>query len=77
MNILFFSIPCNLMNLLLRDLSRDPNAFCFKFLKFPIELHVYKQNRINSMCLYQVIMTLYFLNDVANDAESTKTIITS
>ena len=29
------------------------------------------------MCLYQVMMTLYFLNDVANDAESTqKSIIT-
>ena len=24
------------------------------------------------MCLYQVIMTLHFLNDVANDAESTQ-----
>ena len=29
------------------------------------------------MCLYQVIMTLYFLNDVVNDIESTrKSIIT-
>ena len=25
----------------------------------------------NGMCLYQVIMTLHFLNKVANDAEST------
>ena len=24
------------------------------------------------MCLYQVMMTMHFLNDVANDAESTK-----
>ena len=31
----------------------------------------------HSMCLYQVMMTLHFLNDVANDAESTqKSIIT-
>ena len=27
----------------------------------------------HSMCLYQVIMTLHFLNDVANGAESTQT----
>ena len=26
----------------------------------------------HGLCLYQVIMTLYFLNDVANDAESTQ-----
>ena len=26
----------------------------------------------HGMCLYQVIMTLHFLNDVANDAESTQ-----
>ena len=26
----------------------------------------------HSMCLYLVMMTLHFLNDVANDAESTK-----
>ena len=27
---------------------------------------------INVMCLYQVMMTLHFLNDVPNDAESTQ-----
>ena len=27
---------------------------------------------ISRMCLYQVMMTLHFLNDVANDAESTQ-----
>ena len=27
------------------------------------------------MCLYQVMMTVYFLNDVANDAESTQNLI--
>ena len=32
---------------------------------------------INVVCRYQVIMTLHFLNDVANDAESTQTIIAS
>ena len=26
----------------------------------------------HGMCLYQVMMTLHFLNDVANDAESTQ-----
>ena len=26
----------------------------------------------HSMCLYQVMMTLHFLNDSANDAESTQ-----
>ena len=26
----------------------------------------------HGMCLYQVMMMLHFLNDVANDAESTK-----
>ena len=26
----------------------------------------------HGMCLYQVIMTLHFLNDIANDAESTQ-----
>ena len=26
----------------------------------------------HGMCLYQVMMTLYFLNDVANDAELTQ-----
>ena len=26
----------------------------------------------SGMCLYQVMMTLHFLNDVANDAESTQ-----
>ena len=26
----------------------------------------------HAMCLYQVMMTLHFLNDVASDAESTK-----
>ena len=32
----------------------------------------------HGMCLYQVIMTLHFLNDVVNDIESTrKSIITS
>ena len=31
----------------------------------------------HSMRLYQVMMTLHFLNDVANDAESTKSKITS
>ena len=32
----------------------------------------------HDMCLYQVMMTLHFLNDVANDAESTQqSIITS
>ena len=32
----------------------------------------------HSMCLYQVMMTLLFLNDVANDTKSTqKSIITS
>ena len=33
---------------------------------------------LTGMCLYQVMMTLHFLNDVANGAESTqKSIITS
>ena len=32
----------------------------------------------HSVCLYQIMMTLHFLNDVANDAEPTqKSIITS
>ena len=32
----------------------------------------------HGMCLYKVMMTLHFLNDVANEAESTqKSIITS
>ena len=26
----------------------------------------------HGMCLYQVMMTLHFLNDVANDAQSTQ-----
>ena len=28
----------------------------------------------HGMCIYQVMMTLHFLNDVANDAESTQKI---
>ena len=32
-------------------------------------LLLYKRN--HGMCLYQVMMTLHFLNDVAYDAEST------
>ena len=31
-----------------------------------------KRNLFHGMCLYQVMMTLHFLNDVANDAESTQ-----
>ena len=38
----------------------------------------YKHCLSHSMCLYQVMMTLQFLNDDTNDAESTqKSIITS
>ena len=28
----------------------------------------------HGMCLYQVMMTLHFLNDIVNDAESTQKI---
>ena len=33
-----------------------------------------KHGLSHGMCLYQVMVTLHFLNDVANDAESTKKI---
>ena len=33
-----------------------------------------KHGLYHGICLYQVIMTLHFLNDVLNDAESTQTI---
>ena len=32
-----------------------------------------KHGLTHGMCLYQVMMTLHFLKDVANDAESTHT----
>ena len=31
-----------------------------------------KRGQSQDMCLYQVMMTLHFMNDVANDAESTQ-----
>ena len=35
-------------------------------------VYVYKRCLSHGMCLYQVMMTLNFLNDVANEDESTQ-----
>ena len=32
----------------------------------------YEQDKLHAQCLYQVMMTLHFLNDIVNDADSTR-----
>ena len=36
---------------------------------------IFDDTNTNGMCLYQVMMTLLFLNDITNDAESTQKLI--
>ena len=43
------------------------------YLSYLLHCCTFSDKRLShGMCIYQVMMTLYFLNDVANDAESTQ-----
>ena len=49
-------------------------SLCFSYLSYKLQCCTLPDKRClaHSMCLYQVMMTLHFLNDIANDAESTQ-----